>query len=234
MPSSSRWPAGRCRKSSARSASGSAPPRRSELRIIFALVVSYLLNVPFLKVAGGVLLFWIAVKLAMGEEEAHNEIEASDSLWKAVRTIAIADAVMSLDNVIAIAAASRGHPELFIFGLLLSIPLIIMGAQFLTTVIERYPILVWLGAALLGWIAAEMIVGDAFVLNWLQGNLKSWVVPVSPDVNPLGLSPAPLPHYVTSTLGAIFVVALAYVLKRRRSVERVASELRIALFKQGR
>lgn len=189
------------------------------LRIIFALVVSYLLNVPFLKVAGGVLLFWIAVKLAMGEEEAHSEIEASDSLWKAVRTIAIADAVMSLDNVIAIAAASRGHPELFIFGLLLSIPLIIMGAQFLTTVIERYPILVWLGAALLGWIAAEMILGDAFVLRWLQANMASWVVSVAPEVNPLGLAPASLPHYVTSTIGAAFVVALAYVLKRRRSVE---------------
>jgi YjbE family integral membrane protein len=80
------------------------------LRIIFALVVSYLLGVPFLKVIGGVLLFWIAIKLAMGEEEVHGEIAASDSLWKAVRTIAIADAVMSLDNVIAIAAASRGHP----------------------------------------------------------------------------------------------------------------------------
>lgn len=80
------------------------------LRIIFALVVTYLLAVPYLKVIGGILLFWIAIKLAKGEEEAHNEIEASDNLWKAVRTIAIADAVMSLDNVIAIAGAAKGHP----------------------------------------------------------------------------------------------------------------------------
>ncbi|MFN3671847.1 MAG: TerC family protein [Bosea sp. (in: a-proteobacteria)] len=189
------------------------------LRILFALVVSYLLNVPFLKVAGGLMLFWIAIKLAMGEEEAHSDIAASDSLWKAVRTIAIADAVMSLDNVIAIAAASRGHPELFIFGLLLSIPLIIMGAQFLTSIIERYPILVWLGAALLGWIAAEMILGDAFVVRWLQVNMPSWVVAVSPDVNPLGLTPAALPHYVTSILGAALVCIVAYVLKRRRPVD---------------
>lgn len=88
------------------------------LRIIFALAISYLLGVPFLKIAGAVLLLWIAAKLVLsGEEEAH-EVEASDSLWRAVRTIAIADAVMSLDNVVAIAAASRGHPELFIFGLL--------------------------------------------------------------------------------------------------------------------
>jgi YjbE family integral membrane protein len=185
------------------------------LRIVFALVVSYLLNVPFLKVVGGVLLFWIAIKLAMGEEEAHSDIEASDNLWRAVRTIAIADAVMSLDNVIAIAAASRGHPELFIFGLLLSIPLIIMGAQLLTTIIERYPILVWLGAALLGWIAAEMIIGDIAVLQWLQVNMPSWVTPVPTDVSALGIGPAATPHYISSAIGAALVCLVAYVLKKK-------------------
>jgi YjbE family integral membrane protein len=185
------------------------------LRIVFALVVSYLLNVPFLKVVGGLLLFWIAIKLAMGEEEAHNEIEASDNLWRAVRTIAIADAVMSLDNVIAIAAASRGHPELFIFGLLLSIPLIIMGAQLLTSIIERFPILVWLGAALLGWIAAEMIIGDRAVLQWLQVNMSSWVAPVPTEVSAIGIGPAAVPHYVSSALGAILVCIVAYALKKK-------------------
>jgi YjbE family integral membrane protein len=185
------------------------------LRIVFALVVSYLLNVPFLKVAGGVLLFWIAIKLAMGEEEAHNEIEASDNLWRAVRTIAIADAVMSLDNVIAIAAASRGHPELFIFGLLLSIPLIIMGAQLLTSIIERFPILVWLGAALLGWIAAEMIIGDIAVLQWLQVNMPSWVAPVPTDVSASGIGPAAMPHYISSAIGAALVCLVAYALKKK-------------------
>jgi YjbE family integral membrane protein len=185
------------------------------LRIVFALVVSYLLAVPFLKIVGGVLLFWIAIKLAMGDEEAHGNIEASDNLWKAVRTIAIADAVMSLDNVIAIAAASRGHPELFIFGLLLSIPLIIMGAQFLTAIIERFPLLVWLGAALLGWIAAEMILGDVFVLQWLQVHMPSWVVPVPTDVSAIGMGPAALPHYVTSLIGAAIVCAVAYMLRKK-------------------
>ncbi|CAN7645158.1 TerC family protein [Bosea sp. LjRoot9] len=189
------------------------------LRIVFALVVSYLLNVPFLKVAGGILLFWIAIKLAMGEEEAHNEIEASDNLWRAVRTIAIADAVMSLDNVIAIAAASRGHPELFIFGLLLSIPLIIMGAQLLTSIIERFPILVWLGAALLGWIAAEMIIGDIAVLQWLQVNMPSWVAPVPTDVSALGIGPATMPHYVSSAIGAALVCLVAYVLRKKQAGE---------------
>lgn len=185
------------------------------LRIIFALVVSYLLGVPYLKVIGGVLLFWIAIKLAVGEEESHGEIEASENLWKAVRTIAIADAVMSLDNVIAIAGAAKGHPELFIFGLLLSIPLIIMGAQLLTTIIERYPILVWLGAALLGWIAAEMILGDAAVLRWLTTVMPSWVVTVPIDINPVGLVPANLPHYAAAVIGAVFVCVVGYVLKNK-------------------
>ena len=185
------------------------------LRIIFALVVSYLLAVPYLKVIGGLLLFWIAIKLAVGEEESHGNIEASESLWKAVRTIAIADAVMSLDNVIAIAAASRGQPELFIFGLLLSIPLIIMGAQLLTSIIERFPLLVWLGAALLGWIAAEMLLGDIAVLRWLQANWPSWVIPVSTEVNPLGIGPANLPHYAAAVIGAALVCVVGYVLKRK-------------------
>lgn len=185
------------------------------LRIIFALIVTYLLGVPYLKVIGGILLFWIAIKLAVGEEEAHGEIEASDSLWKAVRTIAIADAVMSLDNVIAIAGAAKGHPELFIFGLLLSIPLIIMGAQLLTSIIERFPILVWIGAALLGWIAAEMILGDVAVLQWLQVNLPSWVKAVPLDTNPLGIGPANLPHYAGAVIGAAFVCVASYILKRK-------------------
>ena len=189
------------------------------LRIVFALIVTYLLGVPFLKVVGGLLLFWIAIKLAVGEEGDHGNIQASDSLWKAVRTIAIADAVMSLDNVIAIAAASRGHPELFIFGLLLSIPLIIMGAQFLTSIITRFPILIWLGAALLGWIAAEMLIGDIAVMQWLQVNMPSWVVPAPLDVSPIGLKPAAMPHYVTSVLGALFVCVVGYVLKKRHASE---------------
>ncbi|WP_186420921.1 TerC family protein [Bosea sp. CS1GBMeth4] len=185
------------------------------LRIIFALVVTYLLGVPYLKLIGGVLLLWIAIKLAKGEEESHNEIEASDNLWRAVRTIAIADAVMSLDNVIAIAGAAKGHPELFIFGLLLSIPLIIMGAQLLTSIIERYPILIWLGAALLGWIAAEMILGDSAVLGWLTTVMPSWVKTVPTDVNPVGLAPADLPHYTAAIIGAAFVCLVGYLLKAR-------------------
>lgn len=186
------------------------------LRIFFAIIVSYLLNIPFLKVVGALLLFWIAIKLAKGEDEAHGDIEASDNLWKAVRTIAIADAVMSLDNVLAIAAAARGHFELFIFGLLLTIPLIVYGAKLLSDVLERFPILVWLGAALLGWIAGEMLLTDIAVLQWLQGAIPSWVqaVPVS-DTAPAGLAAAKVPFYSAATIGALFVVGVGYLLKRK-------------------
>ncbi|WP_375460979.1 TerC family protein [uncultured Enterovirga sp.] len=167
------------------------------LRIIFALIITQLLGIPFLKLVGGLLLVWIAVKLVVGEEAAHSEIEASDSLWAAIRTIAIADAVMSLDNVVAIAAAAKGHPELFIFGLLLSIPLIIFGATLITGILERYPFLVWLGAALLGWISGEMIVSDPAVSGWI------------------GLELSQSLHYPAAIVGALLVLAIGYVVKRR-------------------
>lgn len=166
------------------------------LRILFALVISYLLNVPFLKVVGGLLLFWIAIKLIVGEEEHDENVEAGDTLWKAVRTIVIADAVMSLDNVVAIAAAAKGHPELFIFGLLLSIPLIIAGSNLLMGLLTRYPFLVWMGAALLGWIAGEMIVSDPFVAPRLGEALASAL------------------HYPAAILGALIVLVVGFLLAR--------------------
>ena len=187
------------------------------LRIVFALVVSYLMGLPFLKVLGGMLLFWIAIKLVVGEEEAHEGIESSDSLWRAVKTIAIADAVMSLDNVIAIAAASRGHPELFIFGLLLSIPLIIYGSQIIMDLLTRFPILIWLGAALLGWIAGEMIVSDVAVLGWFKTVIPSWVVDVPVSVNPQGMGPSALPHYGAAAIGAAVVIIAGYLIRGRRA-----------------
>ncbi len=184
------------------------------LRIMFAFGVTFLLTVPFLKIGGGLLLFWIAIKLATDEHDAHGEVEASASLWGAVRTIAIADAVMSLDNVVAIAAAAKGHPELFIFGLLLTIPLIIAGSSLLTTLLTRFPILVWIGAALLGWIAGEMIVGDVKALEWLQAYNPSLVIP-SPETPGVMTTAKPL-HYGAAVAGAAFVLIVSYIIKRRR------------------
>ena len=173
------------------------------LRIIFALIVTYLLGVPYLKVIGGILLFWIAIKLAVGEEEAHGEIEASESLWKAVRTIAIADAVMSLDNVIAIAgAAEAADPQhriaLVIFGLLVSIPLIVWGSQLVLKLLDRFPIVITLGAALLGWIAGGLIINDPAGDRWPVLDM-------------------PAAEYGMSIACALFVVIVGYALKRRNA-----------------
>lgn len=187
------------------------------LRILFALAVSYLLAVPFLKVVGGLLLLWIAVKLISDGDGGTHEVAASDSLWKAVRTIAIADAVMSLDNVVAIAAASRGHPELFIFGLLLTIPLIIAGSQLVMALLTRFPILVWAGAALLGWIAGEMVVSDVVALQYMQGYDPN-LVKVDAD-SPLGIKPADLPHYLASVIGAVFVVVVGWLVRSRHRAQ---------------
>jgi YjbE family integral membrane protein len=167
------------------------------LRIIFATVITFLLGVPFLKVVGGLLLLWIAVKLAKGEEPEEKNITASNKLYKAVWTIAIADAVMSLDNVVAIAAVSRGNIWLFGFGLALSIPLIMVGSQIIMKMIEKFPIIVWAGAALLGWIAGEMIATDSAV----AGNFA--------------IDPHSSLVYILAAIGAAVVVALGYWLKSR-------------------
>jgi YjbE family integral membrane protein len=189
------------------------------LRIIFALAITYLLAVPFLKLVGGLLLFWIATKLIVGEEggDGHGNIEESDNLWKAVRTVAIADAVMSLDNVIAIAAASHGNVWLFIFGLALTIPLIIFGSTLILGIIERFPVFVWAGAALLGWIAGEMLLSDPVVLRQLAAWGTGLVTPVEvTQTYPVGLKPVALAHYGSAVIGALIVLAIGYVLRKRR------------------
>lgn len=167
------------------------------LRILFALIVSTLLEIPLLRIVGGILLVTIAVKLAVGEDESDPSVAESGTLWRAVRTIAIADAVMSLDNVVAVAAAAKGHTELFVFGLVLSIPLIIMGASLITALLVRFPFIVWAGAALLGWIAGEMIATDPLVSGWMP----------------------PVPHLkeITGGVVAILVVALAFLMTQRRA-----------------
>ncbi|SFG91072.1 TerC family protein [Methylobacterium gossipiicola] len=166
------------------------------LRIVFALAITWLLAVPFLRVVGGLLLLWIAVKLALGEDEEAHQVDGGTSLWRAVRTIAVADAVMSLDNVVAIAAAARGHVALFVFGLLLSIPLIVVGATLIARLLQAVPAIVWAGAALLGWIAGEMIVTDPMVARQV-GDLR---------------------HAATlgAATGAVLVIGVAALLARQR------------------
>lgn len=168
------------------------------LRIIFAIFVVFLLGVPYLKIVGGVLLFWIAVKLVLPEEGGDGEsITGGSSLFSAIRTIVIADAVMSLDNVIAIAAASHGRVELLILGLLISIPLIVYGSTLVLKALERFPLLITAGGALLGWIAGEVIVTDPVIVEWVAREahyLHDW--------------------HVASIVGALFVVVVGLSLRR--------------------
>ncbi|RDI62536.1 YjbE family integral membrane protein [Microvirga subterranea] len=136
------------------------------LRIVFTVLVAALLSTPFLKVVGGLLLLWIAVQLLTGDD-GEGEVKQTDRLWHAVWTIAVADAVMSLDNVLAIAAVAKDSTLLLVLGLAISIPLIVAGAALIMALLDRAPILIWAGAALLGWVAGDMIVSDP----WLVGRL---------------------------------------------------------------
>ncbi len=130
------------------------------LRIIFVLIVDQLLQIGFLKLVGGLLLLWIGIKLVQGEDDHGDGIKGAGSLWAAVRTIIIADAVMSLDNAIAIAAAAGGNTMLIVLGLVISIPLIVFGATLIMALLNRFPVIVIAGGGLLGWIAGEVLATD--------------------------------------------------------------------------
>jgi YjbE family integral membrane protein len=137
------------------------------LRLIFATVVSTLMLLPYVKIVGGLALFWIAVKLLMPGEGAESGHSTSDSLWRAVKLIAVADVVMSLDNVIAVAAVADGSFALLVFGLGISIPLIVAGANILMALLNYFPLIIWAGAGLLGWIAGEVIASDPAVTDYM-------------------------------------------------------------------
>jgi YjbE family integral membrane protein len=175
------------------------------LRVIFTGVVTTLMTMPYVKLVGGVLLLWIAIKLLGPEEtDGAGQIEPCNTLWHAIKIIAIADAVMSLDNVIAIAVAARGSYALLMFGLAVSIPLIMAGAALVMTLLERFPIIVWAGAALLGWIAGEIIAKDPLISAHLDE------------------ATAHTAWFVGAILGALFVLAVG--LLRRRWLRRSAPD----------
>lgn len=140
------------------------------MRIILTIIAVELLKLPFLKIIGAILLFWIAIKLLVPEHDDEN-VESSDNLMKAIKTILIADLVMSLDNVIGVAAAAKGDTTLLIIGLAISIPLVIFGATMLMKVMERWPVIITIGAGLLGWVAGEMLVTDPF---WAEAISKNF------------------------------------------------------------
>jgi YjbE family integral membrane protein len=138
------------------------------MRILLCLIITTVLSVPYLKLAGGLMLLYIGVKLLLPESDGHGSgVAASSHVWSAIRTILIADAVMSLDNVVAIAAAAHGSAILIALGLVISIPLIVFGSQIMLRLLNRVPILVVLGAGLLGWIAGEIGVSDPAIHAYL-------------------------------------------------------------------
>ncbi|AOJ32474.1 TerC family protein [Burkholderia metallica] len=176
------------------------------LRVALITFAVALLDVPFLKLGGGLLLLWIGIKLMAPADDAHDDIKPASRLWDAVKTIVIADAVMSLDNVIAIAgAAEQADPShripLVIFGLVVSVPIIVWGSTLVLKLLDRFPIVVALGAGLLGWIAGGLIVNDPVGDRWA-------VLDTQPVL------------YGASIAGALFVVAIGYALRRRSGTPR--------------
>jgi YjbE family integral membrane protein len=168
-------------------------------------VVSYLLSLPYLEMVGSAMLLWIGVKLLMGEadEGGDGAVEQKSTLGAAIRTIIIADMIMSLDNVLAMAAAAHGHIWMLIVGLFITVPVILFGSALLMKLMERFPFLVMVGAALIGWVAGEMAISDPAV--------KSWI-----DVN------AAILHSVSPIVGAAFVIATGKLLERLSSRRRAS------------
>jgi len=186
------------------------------LRILFTLVVAQAMEYPYLKLAGGILLLWVAVKLvAPDADDGAGKVESAETLWRAVRIVAIADIVMSLDNVIAIAASAEtaaarvdlAHAAaikttLIIFGLATSVPLIVAGSAVLMALLERFPILVWGGGGLLGWVAGDIMIKDDGLLHVFSAGILEQM------------------HLWAAGAGAVFVVGLGYlIMRKRRGVE---------------
>ncbi|HEY8242800.1 MAG TPA: TerC family protein [Casimicrobiaceae bacterium] len=173
------------------------------LRIVLTFFALSLLQMPWLKIIGAVLLLWIGVKLIADDTgEGGHEIKAADQLFAAVRTVIIADLVMSLDNVIGVAAAAKGSLTLLVFGLVLSIPLVIVGSQLIMKAIERFPILIVAGGGLLGYVAGEMAVTDTAVADWINANAH-WL------------------HWALPVAGIVFVIGVARLLQMRAASKAV-------------
>jgi YjbE family integral membrane protein len=182
------------------------------LRIAFTLVVQQLFDLPWLKLVGGVILLWIAVKLLMGEEADEESVKSGANIWEAIKIVAIADIVMSLDNVLAIAAAAGGETQLIILGLIISIPLVVFGAGVLTWILDRLPILVWAGSALLGWVAGELIATEPVLQSYVLSIAQTFGVSVKVVARTI------------ETAGAVLVVLVGWLILRASRARREAKQ----------
>ena len=174
------------------------------LRVVLIFFALQLLKVPYLKIVGGALLLWIGVKLLVPEKDDGHEVDAASNLLGAVKTIIVADAVMSLDNVIAIAGAAKDSIGLVVFGLVVSVPIIVWGSKLVLTLMDRFPWVIMGGAALLGWIAGDMAVGDVVTKDWVAAN-AAWL------------------RYGAPVIGAVGVVAVGKLLAGRARPRGVAA-----------
>lgn len=173
------------------------------LRVALTFFAVGLLDYPWLKLGGGILLLWIGMQLLIPEDEGKHDVKPADHLLGAIRTIIVADGVMSLDNVIGVAAAAKGNLYLLGFGLILSIPLIVWSSRLIMKLMERFPIVIVIGAGLLGWVAGEMMVSDVAVSAWVK---SQW----------------PAAHYLAPTIGALLVVGIGKWVERRQLARRQA------------
>lgn len=181
-------------------ASRSLPPRQQKqailfgsfgaiiLRVILTFFAVYLLGLPWLKIIGAVLLFWIGIKMLIPEED-ETDLDGHEHLWAAIKTIIVADFVMSLDNVLGVAAAAKGNLVLLVLGLAISIPLIIYGSTLILKLMTRFPIIITLGGGVLGWVAGEMMISDPVISGWVNSQAH-WL------------------HTAAPAFGALFVVAM--------------------------
>ncbi len=167
------------------------------LRIALTVVAAKLLALSYLQIIGGILLLWIGTQLLGGEEEDEGEGKEHAGLMTAIRTILIADLVMSLDNVIAVAAAAKGSMTLLVLGLAISIPLVIFGSQLMIKLMDRFPIIIWFGAGLIGWVGGETIVSDVALKSFVDAN--AWL------------------HYAGPALGAALVLAIGKMSASKKS-----------------
>ena len=160
------------------------------LRVVLTIFAVGLLTLPWLKILGGIALLWIGIRLIDPAEDGDVDVKANDRLLAAVWTVVVADLVMSIDNVLGVAAAAKGSLVLLLFGLALSVPLIIAGAQLVLKVIERYPVLIVAGGGLLGWIAGELCIDDTTIADWVdtQAPWLDWAAPIAGVVLVVGIA----------------------------------------------
>ena len=172
------------------------------LLIIFAGLIARLLQLPYLKLAGGLALIYIAAKLLVPEKADENEVEAATHLWRAVRVVVAADVVMSFDNILAVVQIAKGDLALLAISLMISVPIIVAGAALITAVLDRFPLLIWCGSALLGWVAGQTIAGDQMIAGLIGA--------------PVGGQHADRVQFAAGCLGAVVVIALGALWRCRR------------------